>query len=220
MNARKQTGFTATELLITMAIIGLLTTLAVPAVGDYFDRKRLVAAAEATRDELQFARFEALSMSSNVRVATAGGVSVHFDRVADNDWRIGTSVNTGCDPRERDLTDADACYIISDDGDGTVDGVDVNFNGVLDAAEQDDGDRVLKVLNGADFPGVSMSTAAAFNPGAAAEITFDPVRGTTVGNRTGSVRFQAKNGHEIQVNVNALGRVKLCSDDVPGYPDC
>ena len=211
MSKRKQTGFTVTELIITMALIAIITTLAAPAIGDFFDRRRLVAGVEAVRDELRSARVLALSSASNLRVVSAGGVSVNFDRVADNDWRIGVSVNTGCDPRETDLTEDDACYIIVDDGDSVMDGVDANLDGTLDSAEEDDGDRVLKVLSSDNYRGANMPNAVAFNPGATTEVTFDPVRGIPVGRRTGTLTFRSDKGREARVAISPIGSVTVCS---------
>ena len=227
-SGRTQTGLTIAELLVTLAVLAILAGLAGPAVNNFFDGRRLTAGAEAIRDELQFARAEALSSASNLRVTDAGGVSVNFDRVADDDWRIGVSVNTGCDPRETDLNEDDACYVIIDDGNAPVDGMDTNFDGDLDTTEQDPNDRVLKVISSEDYPGVLMN-AVAFGTPPVSEITFDPVRGRPKVNgdflrQMETIELLSGNGREARVEVNLIGGLNICSPGgatkLAGYRDC
>ena len=95
MLTAKQSGFTIIELMITVAIMGVILAFAVPNINDFFDKKRLIKTAEAIYGELQYARTEALTAASNFNIATSGGVTVTFTRNGDTDWAIGTSVNTG-----------------------------------------------------------------------------------------------------------------------------
>ena len=239
------------ELLVTLAVLAIITSLAGPAVGNFFDKRRLVAGMEAIRNELIAARVEALSSSSNLRVRAAGGVSVVFDRASDDDWRVGVSVNlgcdptdapepqaipslprcstvtnVGCDPRETDPSEDNACYVIIDDGDtdDIVDGVDTDFDGVLDSTEEDIGDRVLKVLSSADYPGVKMVHARFFGGAPNNKTVFNSVRGTATVNGlryNGTVKLESEDGLRLHVVVSSIGRVFICSPSqahVSGYP--
>jgi type IV fimbrial biogenesis protein FimT len=219
--------------MITVAIMGVILAFAVPNINDFFDKKRLIKTAEAIYGELQYARTEALSAASNFNIATSGGVTVVFTHNGPTDWAVGTSVNTGCNTAETDPTASGACYIIKDDGDGVVDGVDVNLDASLNAAtEVDTGDRVLRVISGptytvpsTDYAGVKMTAAPAFTPGPVSEITFSSIRGTTVGGRSGAVLLESDGGYQMQVRVGVIGQISICSPTgvgikVAGYRDC
>ncbi|WP_169201413.1 GspH/FimT family pseudopilin [Aromatoleum bremense] len=75
---------------------------------------------------------------------------------------------------------------------------------------------VLKVVNATAFNGVTLAA------GAPAQVTFDGVRGTVPTAETGSILFQSGLGRQMRVDVNAIGRVQLCSPSgsVGGYPSC
>jgi len=213
--------------MIVIAIVAIMLTIAAPSFNSFFDKKRLVAGAEAIYGELQHARIEALSATANLNIATSGGISVNFSRTNDTTWVVGTSVNTGCDTSLTAVPAANtACYIIKDDGDGTVDGVDVDLDGVLDAGETDTGDRVIKRLSSVDYEGALMTATPSFvGTTTGSEITFDSVRGTTADARQGSIFMESANGLQMRVTVGVLGQIGLCSPagvttKVNGYPDC
>lgn len=66
MTARKpHRGFTIVELMITVAVLGILAAFAVPSMTDFYDRKRLVSQTEAISNLLQFARSEAIKHPSS-----------------------------------------------------------------------------------------------------------------------------------------------------------
>ena len=229
MSAKTQKGFTLIELLITIGIVAILMSFAVPSFNDFYDKKRLVAAAEAIYGELQLARTEALSAAANLNIATSGGISVNFVRTNNTTWVLGTSVNTGCNTTLTTVPAADtACYIIKDDGDADniVDGVDINLDASLNTAtEQDTGDRVIKLLSSVDYPGANMTATPSFvGTSTGSEVTFSSTRGTTVDLRQGSISLQSNAGLQMQVTVGVLGQIGICSpsgaNKVLGYPDC
>ena len=83
-----RSGFTLLELLVTLAVVGLLLGLAVPTMGRLVDSARLRSAAEAFSQELKQARNHALTHQQNVYFS----VSVIADR-----WCYGWSDAVACD---------------------------------------------------------------------------------------------------------------------------
>lgn len=72
---KQQRGVTLTEVMIVVAIIGILAAVAVPSYQDMIERNRLKEAAESLANDLKFARSEAIKRSANVTVALAAGWS-------------------------------------------------------------------------------------------------------------------------------------------------
>jgi len=61
-----QDGVTFLELLVTIAILGILAAIAVPYYGDYIERQRWVGAAEAVYSKMQHAKRLAISNNKTV----------------------------------------------------------------------------------------------------------------------------------------------------------
>jgi len=72
MNKKYGLGFTLTELMITVAIIGIVASLAVPSFQDMIERNRLKEAIESLKSDLMFARTEAIKRSTNINVTIVG----------------------------------------------------------------------------------------------------------------------------------------------------
>ena len=70
MNRSK--GVTLLELLVTIAVLAVLTTIAIPSFRDMGERRRVVNASEAIYSDLQFARSEAVKRSHDVKVEWGG----------------------------------------------------------------------------------------------------------------------------------------------------
>jgi type IV fimbrial biogenesis protein FimT len=88
-----QTGFTLVELVVTVAIVGVLLTLAVPSFRDVFLTTHVRGGASDLQTALYFARSEAIKRACNVDVDAAG---------SPKKWELGWTVklqNTGgtCD---------------------------------------------------------------------------------------------------------------------------
>ena len=145
-----QRGASVVELLAVVTIMAMLISTAVPAVNGYFDRKRLVAAAEMVAAQLQQARSEAIARSEDVYV--------QFNTDGGDRWALGMSTSAGCNP-DHSLDEPDPCYLVIDDGDEV----------------ETEADRVLHTQHSVEYPGISV-VGVTFNSDSA---KFDYVRGTS-----------------------------------------
>ena len=68
-------GFTLVELMVTVAVTGILLAIAVPAFQSTLDKRRLVGAAEQLYADLQYARTEAIKRNVSVFVSFNTGTS-------------------------------------------------------------------------------------------------------------------------------------------------
>jgi len=89
MKKKQSSGFTLTELMITVAIIGILASIAVPSFQDMIERNRLKEAVESLKSDLMFARTEAIKRSANVTISRKTG--------DDGAWCYGLTTNNSCD---------------------------------------------------------------------------------------------------------------------------
>jgi len=69
MNKKHSLGFTLTELMITVAIIGILASIAVPSFQDMIERNRLKEAVEGLKSDLMWMRTETIKRSCNLQVS-------------------------------------------------------------------------------------------------------------------------------------------------------
>lgn len=78
-------GVTLTELMIVIAIIGIIAGFAVPSYQDLIERNRLKQAAESLADDMKFARTEAVKQSRTIALCLTAGWSYTVKSDADND---------------------------------------------------------------------------------------------------------------------------------------
>jgi type IV fimbrial biogenesis protein FimT len=105
MTKSKQTGFSLVELIIAVAIIGILAAFAMPSYQAWIQNTKIRTAAESILNGIQRARSEALMRNTNV-IFTLGDNSA---------WTVVCVNATACD----DLTDGLIEERISEDGSTT-----------------------------------------------------------------------------------------------------
>jgi len=98
MNKNKNLGFTLVELMIVVAIVGIVATIAVPSFQDTLERNRLKEAVESLKSDLMFAKTEAIKQSKNIRVTliksgTDWCYGINDDNTA---CACGTSATANC----------------------------------------------------------------------------------------------------------------------------
>ncbi|MFV1982282.1 MAG: GspH/FimT family pseudopilin [Thiohalomonadales bacterium] len=85
---QKHSGFTIVELLVTMAIFGVLAAIAFPQMTGFADNNRLVNQVNNLSANLQYARSEAIRRVRNVTIETLDGT---------NKWQSGWQVYVDLD---------------------------------------------------------------------------------------------------------------------------
>ena len=104
MKKRNNPGFTLLELMVVIAIAGILASLAVPSYQKMLERNRLKEAAEALKSDMQLARTESIKRSKNVIVTRNAGNN--------GAWCYGfNDTTTACDCSQASTTATDYCAL-------------------------------------------------------------------------------------------------------------
>jgi len=93
--ASGQQGFTLIEMMIVIAIIAIVLSLAVPSFNEFFEKNRLKRAAEEVYSLVTKARAEGVIRSTDMSVAVNTG-----------SWCVGYAATAGCN-----CTVADSCVV-------------------------------------------------------------------------------------------------------------
>lgn len=101
LNPGRMQGVSLIELMVAVALLSLLTLLAVPALADWTRNARLRSTAEALRADLQMARAEAIRRN--------GGVRLQFVTALDSSCSLSTSGPTWVSNAELAQSPAGAC---------------------------------------------------------------------------------------------------------------
>ncbi len=101
-----QKGFSLIELLVVIGIVGIITSIAIPAFDTMIQRNRLKAALQSVQDDLQLARTQAIKQSRNVvfSIKRKTGTTVSGDT-----WCYGVTVNASCNCDLNDDGATDVC---------------------------------------------------------------------------------------------------------------
>lgn len=185
-----QQGFTLVELMVTLSVVAIIAVMAAPSFNTFFDKRRVIDAAEDLYLNMQKARSEAITRNTDIYMRfhqSAGG------------WQYAISQELDCNLTITDPTNAAACILIIDDGDGNP---------------TENEDRVLHRYTNNDYTDVSM--ALAFVP---SNLTFDPVRGTTNTTGTTTITLTSAGGKQLRIKVGILGQLRLCSPSGSGHID-
>lgn len=100
LTIRRHTGSTLIEVMISVAILGILASIAVPSFQELLERARVQAAAEAVYAQLAFSRSESIKQNRDLFVSITPGVSAT--------WCVGLS-NTASACNCGTLNTEDSC---------------------------------------------------------------------------------------------------------------
>lgn len=94
---KQATGFTVTELLFAVGVLGILSTIAIPNYNAWLPKSRVNGAARELFTEMQFARMKAISENNNYVITfdTANNsYNIYDDENNDGDGQAGEWVKT------------------------------------------------------------------------------------------------------------------------------
>jgi type IV fimbrial biogenesis protein FimT len=139
---KKHTGFTLVELMITLAIVGILLTVGVPSLKTFMQSNQLIASTNELISALHVARSEAIKLNSRVSICES---SDGEECATTGDWSNG--------------------WIVFVDADG-------NLEGTKEACEAVNTDCLLRIHNGFTDNRLTVAGAYDANPAAITSFTF------------------------------------------------
>lgn len=108
---RQVTGFTLIEMLLVVVIISIASAVAIPNIGSFMDKQKVVDVAEIVFEQVIYARSEAIARSQDVYVNVYVGP---LDADNNPTWAIGVSTDKDCDPTIGGSATANACVLTVD----------------------------------------------------------------------------------------------------------
>ena len=192
-------GFTVIEMLIVVAVLAIITSLALPSYRALLEKRRVTSGSEQISAFLSSAQME--SVKRNQFVA----VNLEYN---DGAWCLGMrdddTPDVSCDCTIEDTGNAQACVLDS--------------SGVSEL-------RVMR-SSGVNYPELLASTSGL--GGDDNNLVFDPVRGLIVDDETAGIELISpdQETYALNIGLTPTGRVSICSDggrtiySVPGYEEC
>lgn len=100
---KTRNGFTLIEMMIVLAVLAIIVTVAVPNMNSFLETNRLRGVTSQFFSDVQYARSESIKRNTNISVSvtTDGGTA----------WCYGLNENSGCDCTITDTSDANACTL-------------------------------------------------------------------------------------------------------------
>lgn len=124
-------GFTLVELLVAVAVMGILLVLALPSFNVIIAKSRVRGAAEQLRSDINLARTESIKRNTTVFVSFEGSGST---------WCYGLSLNDDCDCTK--TSGSEVCFLDRDASNNPVLRVvkSIDYRGVTMSNEPFDGE--------------------------------------------------------------------------------
>lgn len=86
----KQQGFNLLELMVAVAVLAIVVSIAVPSFSRAIEKRNTIGAAEALYSQIQLARSESIARSQPVFMNIVGGAN----------WAVGFGSDQNCDPSD------------------------------------------------------------------------------------------------------------------------
>ena len=112
-------GLTLIELMVTVGIVAILASVAVPSFRDFISRGRVSGAAEATAQDLQLVKSEALRNNSDVTLSFSAGSTWCYGAVVSSSPCTCTTANS-CSLRTLTSTDFPSVSMALQSGSGNT----------------------------------------------------------------------------------------------------
>ncbi|WP_410498465.1 Tfp pilus assembly protein FimT/FimU [Chitinibacter sp. S2-10] len=108
MTVSKQSGLSLIELMVTIAVLAILATVAVPSMIQYINRARLVSVAEELQRDIQFARSETIRNNRPVLLTVKTGSQQCYGLTAKtsacNCTLTNAATNNYCELKRQDIS--------------------------------------------------------------------------------------------------------------------
>lgn len=190
-------GFTLIELMIVVAVTGVLVVLAVPSFQNMIEKRRLIGAAEAVHSLLN------LALSESLRLQTPVYANFQIDAESPRQWSAGLSMVRNCNPQITDINHVTACVL----------------------AEA--GEPVLRTVTSEQFTAIMMPSAVFGEAGSETcfepvRRTASDENGVPL---NGVIRIQTVSGRfELLIEITPSGHILMCcpstSQPILEYPPC